>query len=174
MKKYPKTAATKVAKQFIERVIKFKRSKPKTCSIPVQTNQVAKNHSAAAIPTQTAIKSNGTGAKKTTKQNNDLPSKFGRNQKSKSDVIALKNVNHSVYPLLPFGMRFDLKFAKMPCALPSINRAEKSGIFIHILIGNGLPLNSAIESLTCFALSFGAFDMPIFQRYQFFTLSTFW
>jgi len=72
------------------------KSKPVAHSTALHKTKAAKRNSVAAIEIHTAIKSSGTGARKTAKQNNDLPSKFGKSQKSKSEVIALKNVNHSV------------------------------------------------------------------------------
>ena len=72
------------------------KSTPNTNSIALHKTKAAKNNSAAAIPMQTAIKSNGIGAKNTAKQRADLPSKSGKRKYSKSDIIEFGAVNHSV------------------------------------------------------------------------------
>ncbi len=72
------------------------KSKPVTNSIVLHKTKAAKNNSAAAIPIQTAIKSNGTGAKNTAKQKADLPAKLGKRKYSKTDIMQFGVVNHSV------------------------------------------------------------------------------
>ncbi len=73
-----KIAATKAAIQFTPFFIKDNILNPAAHSIPMQANQIAKNHSVAAIPIQTAIKSSGIGARNTAKQKAGLPEKFGK------------------------------------------------------------------------------------------------